>query len=246
MLRDTILVSFSGSQVHEKLQLELDSLYKDLFFRHEMWNKPRFMETDFYKQNQKLFKYEKYFGYFAWKPYIIEQSLLDKSEIENVLYLDANFRIRDIDKFFQLFYKYMTTEGLFIPRYPFHMNREWTKRDVFKIMDADSEKYWNSFQVWTSVMGFKKYTYFDQPLTDYSYFCKNPHVLNEEPNRDSFDLPEFKEHRWEQSVMSILVERYGVNCVPYLELEKCVYKVYPEELNEQKRNETPDKLLESV
>lgn len=233
MLSNTIVITFSGTDTHKELQEEFDSLYKDYFYKHLAYTGNWLKQTDFYKENQKLFRYEKYFGYFLWKPFIISKTLEEYPEY-NILYCDSNLRFSHIREFENVYDRYMETEGIFLIKHKPHINKDWTKRDVFVYLDMDNEKYWNAHQIWHIISGWT--TRSKLFLDMYFRICKIPYIVNDEPSIAE-NLPGFREHRWEQSVLSLLAEKHNVNGPWDLDMFKYISKIYPDKLREFKKTQ---------
>jgi len=97
-----------------------------------------------------------------------------------------------------------------------YQNKQFTTKDMFVGMNCDEKKYWNSIQIQANVMGFIKND-FVLMLTwewmnyamDYSIMIKN----------DLSNFPDFIATRLEQSIFSILIEKY-----------KIPYQSYPSEI----------------
>ena len=106
-------------------------------------------------------------------------------------------------------------------------------------MNKDEQRYWEDHQVWTSLMGFGARQPARTILSDYLEYCKNPNIITDLPNICGKDnLSGFREHRWEQSVMSLLFSYYdfsGIWDTGFI--PNIVDKIYPSELLEQKKNE---------
>lgn len=229
MLKDTCVITFSGSSVHREYQREFDRLYKNNFSQHIEYTADDIKKTDFYKQNMQMFQYKKYFGYFLWKPFIILETLKNCSE-HNVLYCDANLRFTSFPPFQGVFESLMQEQDCFFVRHEHHINKTWTKRDCFLFSMADSERYHNAHQVWTPLMGFGKSRPTEVLLNEYMAICKIPQAITDAPSEMASEYPEFTEHRWEQSVMSILVEKFQKKSVPDTQLMNWITKHYSPEL----------------
>jgi hypothetical protein len=233
MLNKVCVVTFSGSEIHKKYQEDFHRQYSNNFERHKSYTYDWLKTTDFYWNNQQIFQYEKYAGYFLWKPFIIRQAMKDNPGY-NILYCDSNLRFTNFPAFENVFTTLMDNQGAFFVKHDNFINRDWTKRDCFFMMDADSERYHNARQVWSPLMGFDDSSNRKLLIQEYLFYCKNPQIVTEEPNVSGENLPGFREHRWEQSVMSILVEKYGYNGIPDSQIMKWVTKEYSPELMKMK------------
>ena len=220
----TTVITFAGSEAHEEMQEQFDVLYAKNFKRHVMYNRGWLESSGCAKKYDYLFSYRKYYGYFIWKPLIILDALRDN---ESVLYCDSNLRFMNWSKFVDSFNRY---NGVYIPRYNHYYNKDWTKRDAFVLMDADRPQFWNANQIWSVIMGFQDSSIVQEILQAYLGFCSNQSIVTELPNIYGENLEGFIAHRWEQSVMSVLVEKYGVPCPLYNDLLGVIDKVYPKAL----------------
>jgi hypothetical protein len=258
MLKDTILISFAGTDIHKKYQTELHYQIGDKFKYDIKYTGDWFKKTRWFKQYD-IFKYEKYFGYFMWKPLLIKHTL-EMYDCENVLYCDTNVIFNDWNKFEEEYNRQMKSQGLFVIKSKW-INKDWTKRDCFTKMGLDREEYWNGNQLFTSLIGMKKRfvsemnerPVYDSFFTAYIKYCSDIHCNSEESNSWSMDidklknLPGFKEHRWEQSIFSLLYQKYGYKDYVWFEdwMNKVISKYYPDELNDYKKviNQNPLKTI---
>jgi hypothetical protein len=239
MLTNTTVITFSGSPVHKKLQDEFHEKYDNLFKDSIKYTSGKLKRTAFYKENKEIFSYNKYFGFFAWKPYIIKDAL---KKSDYVLYCDSNVIIKNPELLGNLLTRGINKDNIFIPKYNHYFNYQWTKRDTFILMDSDEKRYWNAPQVWTSIMGFKNTKKVMDLLDVHEKYCLDERIVTEIPNTMDENLPGFREHRWEQSVMSILVERNNIKGILYNEVLGAVDKIYPQEVYEYKSKINSDPL----
>jgi len=170
------------------------------------------IDRNFKKQNSPILNQKKGAGYWLWKPYFILKTLEKMQEGDALVYLDSDYKfVKNIDNLLDVCKK---NKGilLFYLKYP---NKQWTKRDCFVIMNADSKKYWDSkhleagFQIYirnkNSVHFVKKYL----------KYCKDKRVLTDLPNTFRKNLLGFSDHRHDQSVLSILATKYNVKTLPF-------------------------------
>lgn len=235
MLEDTVVITYSNTEIHRQYQKEFGKLYKNNFARHVDFTEEDIKATQFWKDNLQMFQYKKYGGYFLWKPYIILKTLELYPE-SRVLYCDVNLRFKNFKQFENSYNQLMPTQSAYFVRHEHFLNKEWTKRDCFILMNADDDRYWNSNQIWSSLMGFGRDERILKALEDYMEYCKNPQIITEQPNiMNKKNLTEFREHRWEQSVMSILVQKYGYLGISDTQAMNWVTKEYSPELLQFKR-----------
>ncbi len=242
MLNDTIVITFSGTPIHRGMQLDFHKRFAGHFYQGISYTYDWLENEGFVKDYWQMFKYEKYAGYFMWKPLIISATLNYKKN-KNVLYCDSNLVFKDFAGFEKIYTETMKKESIFLIKHKPYLNKDWTKRDAFVLMDADNEKYWDAHQVWSVCMGFSQSWLSREFLTDYIFYCSNPQIVTELPNvcgREDFSG--FREHRWEQSVVSILAEKYNIKGVWDTDLFPYIDKYYPHELNQYKEEINKDPL----
>lgn len=161
------------------------------------------------------------FGWFAWKPRIIQHALSRLSDGDMVLYLDADtYPIADFSVLFDLcekegghlaFMATAKTEPL--------CNRQWTKRDCFITMDCDTEKCWHGPHFVARFMVFRKgEAGVADFLETWQRFSLDQRCQTFEPSVLGSELPGphgdgptagFREHRCEQSVYTNLCIGFG-------------------------------------
>lgn len=143
----------------------------------------------------------------AFKGIILFETLKNMDDGDFVYWVDSNHvfvndahYLSDVAKSNHMFI-HTTTDVV----YP---NKNWTVRDMFVGMGADEERYWNAPQMQVSVMCFCKTPFterFIEELLLYSLDYDTMVGRNVYPN-----FPTFRAHRREQSVISILMERYHI------------------------------------
>lgn len=246
MQDNATVVTFSGTTLHREYQKDFHKTYSNYFGNHVDYTFKDIVGTDFYNNNLEIFSYKKYSGYFLWKPYIIWKTL-QFAETRYVIYCDSNVRFTNFHALKEEMHRQLVHQGVFFVKHAHFTNREWTKRDAFILMDADVSKYWDAPQVWTPVMAFDKSLSTQTLISDYMKFCQVPEIITELPNTCGKDnLDGFREHRWEQSVMSILARKYNYEGVPDTTSVNWVTKYYPPELIKQKEEENANPLAKSL
>jgi hypothetical protein len=140
-------------------------------------------------------------------------NLIENSDI--VMYSDAGLRV--IDNLDPLFKVAMINPNdgkvLFkvpVVGVPSHQAKVWTKRDCFILMNADEEKYWNADMTNGAVSLWIKNDKNIEFLNEWQKYMRDPRIVTDDSN--VCGLPnhrEFKGHRHDQSVLTILAKRYN-------------------------------------
>ncbi len=152
-------------------------------------------------------------GYWLWKPWLIRHALATSAEGDVIIYADAgSCLVSDPAPLVALTdVKPIVVFGHRAAGEPGGSMRRWTKRDCFVLLDADNETFWNAqcctagFQVYRN--GPEARSFVNEWLTA----CADPRILTDAPNvmgRDN--LPEFLDHRHDQSVLTILALKHGL------------------------------------
>lgn len=174
------------------------------------FSKMDIIKTAFYKRNKKILDQKRGAGYWLWKPYIILETLNHVNQGDYVLYSDSGIQIiKDVQILFKLCNK---NNGILLFNTSEHKNYTWTKRDCFALMNLDSKKYWYGQQVLASFQLYKKCNNSISFVKEWLNFSQNANIITDLPNisgKKNFDG--FKEHRWDQSILSILAIKYNIN-----------------------------------
>ena len=184
---------------HSALKFGIDEVltYKEKEFR----------KTSFYKDNGAILDCEIGTGYFLWKPYIILDAMKKINFGDFLVYSDSGIEIvKDLSVLFDICPR---QDGVMFFANRDNLNSVWTKRDCFVFMKCDSEEFWNAVQV---MGGFQVYVKNNKSiafLEEWLTYAKDPRIITDQPNVCGLsNLPGFKAHRHEQSILSILITKY--------------------------------------
>ena len=96
-----------------------------------------------------------------------------------------------------------------------HRNSVWTKRDCFVLMKCDSAKYWEGEQAGAFFQVYRKTTDSVSFVREWFDFCQNKRILIDVPNMCGLpNLPGFRDHRHDQSVLSLLAVKHNIELFP--------------------------------
>lgn len=154
-------------------------------------------------------------GYWLWKPYLIAKTLDAVPDGDVVIYTDAGVSFASdprplID--LAAHHPVVTFELDADPASPsYHALRHWTKRDCFVILDADSERYWNTQSLVASYQLFRAGPQSRAFANEVLAACLDARILTDQANVMGLpNFPSFIDHRHDQSVLTILVEKRGI------------------------------------
>jgi len=210
-----ILCSYGNESYYKSLDLLEKTSYEigkiDKFFRY---TREWLETTDFYYKNKYILNKSRGNGVWAWKPFIILKTFESIDDGDCVLYSDAGLKI--IDNLTPLFdvTRKLPNAGKVIFRLPWvgaqHIAKIWTKRDCFVLCDADSEKFWNAPMSNGAVSVWIKSNENIEFLKEWQRYLRDPRIVTDDPNiMGKPNFMEFKDHRHDQSVLSILRVKYN-------------------------------------
>ena len=175
----------------------------------------------FIQENIAIFKYQRGFGYWLWKPYIILETLKQLSDGDILFYVDAgNSIVNDLSPVFDVVDNDSKGLLLFENRDGNHegkvwTNKMWTKYDCFHRMNCLEDKYINGFQIDGSYAVVKKNEFTLNFYEEYLKYAKDPQIITDLPNIHGNNFPEFRDHRHDQCIASLLSIKHNItifNC----------------------------------
>lgn len=162
-------------------------------------------DSVFYAENRKILDQPKGIGYWLWKPYIILETMKNLSEGDIVIYSDCGIEfIGSPEPVINICQKQQPV--LLFANGDFK-NLLWTKRDCFVLMGCDNESYWNGRHCDAAFSLFRKSEESIHFLNEWLKFGSDQRIITDLPNQcGKENLPGFIEHRWDQSVLSLLAQ----------------------------------------
>ncbi len=182
----------------------------------DVWDIGRFRSTSFYQRHRAILDQPRGSGYWLWKPFIIADSLDNAAEGDVVVYADAGVSIlRSLEPLFE---QCVAGGGplLFAGHYDGIGGRPytcaaWTKRDCFVLTGCDSAEYHRARMVDAAFLCCMKSTRTMQLIHEWQTHCCDARVITDQPNECGLqNLPEFIDHRHDQSVLSLLAAKHNV------------------------------------
>lgn len=180
-----------------------NDLKNDLYF----WNK----HENFINNNKKGY------GYWLWKSYIIKKTLEVLPEGSILLYCDAGCEIdsskdKNIKEYFEIVKKdliigtltYSNSESEY-----YGIEKRWTKKDLIKKLDMDKPEYLNSLQRQAGCVMYYVCNKTIDFVDEWYKLCCNYYLIDDTPSIEK-NIIDFKEHRNDQSIFSLLTKKYGL------------------------------------
>jgi hypothetical protein len=151
-------------------------------------------------------------GYWWWKPSIILHELTKLEENDLLCYIDTGFYInkKGKEKFYQYINSVKDRYKLLAFKGNSSIEKHWTKRDLFILLNCDRQRYTNTEQICSGFMIFKKTHENIELLTAWQKVCMIDHAINDNQSFNE-NYPGFVEHRHDQSVFGLLVKKFYKN-----------------------------------
>lgn len=209
-------ITFSGATYHETTQEILNNAPRmgaeKILVYDDIW----LMEQEFYRLNKWLWEHTgvgnptggRGFGWFAWKSFIILETLKKMQVGDIVLYTDGDtYPIHD---FSMLYSECARIGGTMLFSATGCENQFWCKRDCLVVMGQDSDKYRFCQHAVARFMLFQKGPWkVEQFLMEWLTYCLNPLAQTFDPSTILPEYPELTEHRTEQAILTLLAHKYG-------------------------------------
>ncbi len=205
------LITF-GSDLYERAMCKLRDSAQRYFDRIILY-RPSDINPMFREANERVLSEPRGCGLWAWKPYFILRTLAQANEGDYVFYCDSQMRfIADPAPLFAL----CEQNGgvlLFHQRREGHRNRTWTKRDAFGLMGCDEPRYHEGDNLVAGTQVYQKTPLAMAFVCELLQWCCKWNVISDAPNVTGPNLPGFQDHRHDQSVLSLLAMRWGIEPV---------------------------------
>ena len=165
--------------------------------------------TPFFNDNLSILDQPVGIGYWLWKPYIILETLKSVNEGDIVVYADSGLEIlAPLDPLYEIC---RNGNPVLLFGNSNFTNDAWTKRDNFILMDCDRPEFWYASQVDAAFSLFLRSEASLSFLSQWLDYCRDPRNLTDMANTlGKRNLPAYVQHRWDQSVLSLMAAKRGV------------------------------------
>ena len=170
---------------------------------------PEDMDSEFVEKNKEILSAKKGNGYYLWKPYFLNKAYKELQDGDYLIYTDAgSIYVNKI----QYLIDCMEKEGLEIMVFSLQqemLERKYTKRDAFLLMDCDTPEYVDTPQSIGGYVILKKSDFVEKFLAEDLTYAQDARMITEidnmlgKPNYEGFVA-----HRHDQSVWSLMTKKY--------------------------------------
>ena len=192
-----------------KLKAVMSAIYPGGFDSTKIYNMHS-LTAGFKKRHNRILSKARGSGYWLWKPYVILKTLVETmSDYDILMYEDAgSYLIQDSGPLLKLCQHSKYGILLF---YLTMLEKHFTKRDAFLLMKMDDKHIYNTFQRLASFMLFQKNCMSLQFVMEWLAYSSDPRLITDiENTMGKNNFPGFKEHRHDQSVLSLLSKKWGL------------------------------------
>ena len=205
----SLLINFATDDFHKAQLFNSKTALSIGGFDRVLNTNPALIDSYFLKEHSHILNQSKGAGYWLWKPYFILQALNQLKDGDVLMYADsASHFVHPAEPLLNL----PKSSGQDI--IPFELELlegQWSKRDAFVYMNADRSGFENTRQFLASFIVIQKSNFSVQFINEYLAYCCNPNILTDLDNTCGLpNYPEFKAHRHDQSVFSLLCKKYGL------------------------------------
>jgi len=156
-------------------------------------------------------------GCWLWKPYIVVAALKRGLEEGDILfYADSGCHfIAPVAQVVEICLKNRQRPILLFSMPPSYLNRNFTKRDCFHLMGLDEPRYADAVHTMASFFVCQKTPSTVAFFEEWLRYAEDPRILTPIPNECGLpDYPDFFQHRFDQSILSLLGRKYEIPTMP--------------------------------
>jgi hypothetical protein len=166
-------------------------------------------DTDFYYDNKELLDQQRGVGLWVWKPYILLEVLKKVEDGDVVIYCDAGIEI--IDDPAPIVDICAKSEPILLFANGNFPNSYWVTGDCFTLMACNEPRYHNARHVDAAFVVIRKCRESEQFVSEWLHYVTDPQIMLGSPTiSGKAESPEFREFRWDQSVLSLLAEKHHI------------------------------------
>lgn len=215
------LVTFASPRFrHRQLLLGWSALANGVVDTVTHWTPKKLKENRFESIFYEIKLTERGSGFYSWKPFIIEKKLHETPEGDVVFYCDVGrtFPYKLLNCSLQVFLDWMkhhdqsVMPGVQIPWHgPMSM---WTKRDAFVSMSMDSPQVHSSAPIQASFSIWVNNPESRHIAKEWKNLSADRQMISDDASKLGLpELPDFHEHRWDQSLLSLICFKKGLKSI---------------------------------
>jgi len=172
------------------------------------------IDKQFATEHEHILKQKRGAGYWLWKPYFVDRFIQTIGEDDVLFYSDSGSHfVKVMEPIFNAVRR--DSNGVIAFNLSGgHIEKEYTKRDIFRAIGADSAEYKDTPQRMASFMAFRGTPFAKAFVREYLNLCCNAQLITDQPNSDGWVEPGFRDNRHDQSIWSVLTKKHRITVLP--------------------------------
>jgi len=168
---------------------------------------PQDIDSSFVARNRRVLDIKRGNGLWLWKPYFICRVLDELADSDFLFYCDSGaYFLAPIDPLLALCDKHGQDVIPFELPFP---ESDWTKRDAFVLLGCDSPEFVQTRQRLASFHAWRKSDRSMRLAREWLELAQDERLIGDSANQCGLtDYPGFEEHRWDQSIFSLLTKKH--------------------------------------
>jgi len=170
----------------------------------------------FWKQHGAFItKHKRGFGYWLWKPYLILKTMNKLKNGDIILYLDCGCELDLSEKNYLLDYIEIVKKDKIMGCDTNCIEQLWNKQDFIELMNMNYTTYLTTTQHEAGALLILVCDETRKLIDEWYTLACNYHNIDDSPSIIP-NCPEFKEHRHDQSIFSLLTKKYNIFSTTYI------------------------------
>ncbi len=204
-----VLINFGNRSYYHSQKINSQSGLSVGDFDQSIQYTPRDIDREFWQKNQRVLSQKRGAGYWLWKPYFIKKALTSLQWGDYLFYCDAGAHfIASINPLIEICES--SNQDIIVFELEL-LERAWTKRDAFILMDADVPEIIDTPQRIGGYHLWKKTSFSLSLIQEWLDYAQDERIITDLPNQlGQPNYPEFTEHRHDQSSLSLLTKGYKI------------------------------------
>jgi hypothetical protein len=163
----------------------------------------------FYNKNKHILDQERGAGYWLWKPYFIYKTMEKMDSNDILFYCDAGHSF--YNKIDHLIPELEKSNNKMLLTIAGQKLSEYTKRDCFYYMGHDTPDYHEAKSPSAAFIILKKNKFTLNVIKEWLDYGQDYRIITDSKNEcGKENLPNFKDHRHDQSILAILAKKYNI------------------------------------
>jgi len=163
-------------------------------------------DTEFWEKHGAFIEsHKRGYGYWIWKPYLMKKVFEQMNENDILFYLDSGCEMKSGSNDTLKEYVKRCDECNILYTSTSHNEKQYNKMDILREFNMDTDEIKNSIQYQSGIIIVKKTSLTTYLANDWYSIACNYHLIDDSPSVYQND-PSFREHRHDQSVLSLLIK----------------------------------------